>query len=374
MTASTRPRLALLDGLRGVGALIVILFHFGEAFATSPLTQFMNHAYLAVDFFFVLSGFVIGYAYRDRWLAPKPLTARGFMLRRVIRLQPMVVMGVLFGVASYVIQGCVRWDGTPMPVSALVVATICGLLLIPAWPGCFYDMRGNGEMFSLNGPEWSLFFEYIGSILYATVLHRLDNRRLIGVIAVAALAMISYNVMNFGGFYTQGSGWSFVEHGFFGGGFRMVYCFGIGVLLSRMPRSINPKGAFWICTAVLATICALPNLGTDEPSAWNMVYDTAATLFILPALVYLAACGITTDKASTATCELLGRISYPIYIIHYPVMYMFYHWVWSNGITVDQAVPVCAVIVPSLVILAVIVERVYDRPVRRMLTNRLIRR
>lgn len=369
---NTRPRLELLDGLRGVGALLVILFHFGEAFATSPLNQFMNHAYLAVDFFFVLSGFVIGYAYDSRWNAPRPMSPKGFMLRRVIRLQPMVVLGVILGVISYLITGACRWDGSPMGFDALIVAALCGMLLIPAWPGCFYDMRGNGEMFSLNGPEWSLFFEYIGSLLYAFLLHKLSNRKLLLTIAGAAVAMIGYNLMNYGGFYTQGAGWSFAEHGFFGGGFRMVYCFGTGVLMSRWKRNKNIPGAFWICAGGLALICALPNLGSTEPSPWNMVYDTVATMFILPVLVFTGACGNTSDKISTATCNFLGRISYPVYIIHYPAMYMFYHWVWTNGITVAEALPVCGCILVSVIALAWLSAKYYDEPLRRQLTKRLL--
>ncbi len=107
---SLSPRYELLDGLRGVAALMVIIYHVGECFATSVRDQWCNHGYLAVDFFFVLSGFVIGYAYDGRWR--KGMTAGRFMLRRVIRLQPMVVMGVVLGTVSFLIQGCQKWDGS----------------------------------------------------------------------------------------------------------------------------------------------------------------------------------------------------------------------------------------------------------------------
>ena len=65
--ADTKPHYDILDGLRGIAALTVVWFHIFEAFATSHLDQRINHGYLAVDFFFILSGFVIGYAYDDRW-------------------------------------------------------------------------------------------------------------------------------------------------------------------------------------------------------------------------------------------------------------------------------------------------------------------
>lgn len=119
---SAKPRYTLLDGLRGVGALIVIIFHFGEAFSTGWQSQMMNHGYLAVDFFFILSGFVIGYAYDGRWRNGQ-MTARRFMLRRFIRLHPMVVLAIILGAAAYILQGCVRWDGTPMPPESVVIRT-----------------------------------------------------------------------------------------------------------------------------------------------------------------------------------------------------------------------------------------------------------
>lgn len=92
--ADTKPHYNILDGLRGVAAITVVCFHIFEAFATSHLDQRINHGYLAVDFFFILSGFVMGYAYSDRW---GTMTIKDFIIRRIIRLHPMVVMGALIG-------------------------------------------------------------------------------------------------------------------------------------------------------------------------------------------------------------------------------------------------------------------------------------
>ena len=172
--ASIKPRYEILDGLRGVAAVLVIWYHFFEGFATSAVDQMMNHGYLAVDFFFVLSGFVVGYAYDDRW--KRGMTAGRFMLRRLIRLHPMVILSVILGAIAFIIQGSVQWDGTPVSLHHVIIALVLGLFLIPAFPGVGYEVRGNGEMFPLNGPSWSLFFEYIGSILYAIWLHRLSAK------------------------------------------------------------------------------------------------------------------------------------------------------------------------------------------------------
>lgn len=156
-----KTRYEILDGLRGVAAVSVLVYHLFEAiaFAAGAPEQRFYHGFLAVDFFFVLSGFVMGYAYDER-LETGSLTTGGFIRRRLIRLHPMVVMGVAVGLVCYVLQGCTLWDGTSVPWSQILTAVVFGLFLIPS-PKAL-DVRGNYEAFPLNGPHWSLFFEYIG--------------------------------------------------------------------------------------------------------------------------------------------------------------------------------------------------------------------
>ena len=149
----------ILDGLRGVAALLVIVYHVFECFGWTPVP----HGYLAVDFFFVLSGFVIGYAYDSRW--SEGLSVGHFFKRRLIRLHPMVIMGTLIGAVCFFLQGSVRWDGSHVSAGWVMVAMLLGMLMLPLWPGAAADVRGNGELFPLNGPSWSLFFEYIGTLV-----------------------------------------------------------------------------------------------------------------------------------------------------------------------------------------------------------------
>ena len=137
--ADTKPHYNILDGLRGVAALTVVCFHLFEAYATSHLDQRINHGYLAVDFFFILSGFVIGYAYDDRWTK---MTVGEFLKRRFIRLHPMVVIGALIGAVMFYFQGCSVWDVSTVSVGALLLATLMNALLIPATPGA--EIRGVG--------------------------------------------------------------------------------------------------------------------------------------------------------------------------------------------------------------------------------------
>lgn len=367
-----KPHYELLDGLRGVAAIFVIWFHFFEGFATSAVDQLFNHGYLAVDFFFVLSGFVIGYAYDDRW--KKGLTQGGFIVRRLIRLQPMVVVAVVLGLIAYIVQGCEHWDHTAAAPWAIVVSFILGLLMLPALPGTEPDIRGNGEMFPLVGPAWSLLFEYIGSILYAVWLHRMTKRMLRWFVILSGIGLILVAVGNLSGSYSVGVGWSMAELGFIGGLMRLGFSFGIGLLMSRNFKPVKVKGAFWICTAVIAVMMCMPYVSLNgEASVLNGIYDLLCTLVVFPLVVYVAASGHTNDAWSKRVCGFLGRISYPIYIIHYPAMYLFYAWVWNNGFTFSQvwAVPVLMFI--GFFPLAYFFVRFYDEPVRKWLTSKLIK-
>mgnify|MGYP002926313690 CR=1 FL=1 len=144
---ASKPRYEILDGLRGVAAMIVVAFHLLETYSKGPAYQVLNHGYLAIDFFFVLSGFVIGYAYDDRW---RRMSVGEFLKRRLIRLQPMVVIGALIGAAMFYTQGCSVWDVSKVTVAALLAATLMNALMISATPGV--EIRGVGEMYTLTRP------------------------------------------------------------------------------------------------------------------------------------------------------------------------------------------------------------------------------
>lgn len=367
-----RARYELLDGLRGVAALMVILYHVGECFATSPRDQWLNHGYLAVDFFFVLSGFVLGYAYDGRW--SKGMTTGGFLLRRVIRLQPMVLVAVVLGAISFVIQGCEHWDGTSVSMSAVILSFVMAFFMLPALPGTAPEIRGNGEMFPINGPSWSLFFEYIGSIFYALFLHRLSTRLLKVFVGAAGIALATVALGNGSGDYHLGVGWTAEGHGFWMGLARMTFSFSVGLLLSRTFKPVKIRGAFWICSALIVAALSVPYVGgAEKPMMSNAVYDLVCTVVVFPLIVYLGASGTTTDRQSGRICEFLGAISYPVYIIHYPFMYLMYAWAWKNGYGVDRVWPVAAVIIVTVIVLAWLSMKYYDEPVRRWLSAKLLK-
>lgn len=381
---ASKPRYAILDGLRGVAALVVILFHGFETYIPFFGTQHINHGYLAVDFFFVLSGFVIGYAYDDRW---DRMSTWNFFKRRLIRLHPMVVAGTLFGACLFffgesdyfsLIGGTEPWK--------FFLCIVLGLLMIPAGTGL--DIRGWGETNSLNGPNWSLTFEYIGNILYAFVLRRLPTV-VLGMLCVAS-AFLTMNLAlgwDVFGFFAQPKydvigGWSITPDQMYVGFSRLLYPFLCGLLISRLlPKFItkeNPsgsplgiRGGFWWASLLLVVLFAVPQIGGKSCVA-DGLYQVFAIVVMFPVIVLIGAGSKTTDKRSAKWCETLGNISYPLYITHFPLMYMQMAWVSSH-----KDSPVWHHVVLNLGILLVAIGiawaflKLYDEPVRAWLKKKL---
>lgn len=381
---ASKPRYAILDGLRGVAALVVILFHGFETYIPFFGTQHINHGYLAVDFFFVLSGFVIGYAYDDRW---DRMSTWSFFKRRLIRLHPMVVAGTLFGACLFffgesdyfsLIGGTEPWK--------FFLCIVLGLLMIPAGTGL--DIRGWGETNSLNGPNWSLTFEYIGNILYAFVLRRLPTV-VLGMLCVAS-AFLTMNLAlgwDVFGFFAQPKydvigGWSITPDQMYVGFSRLLYPFLCGLLISRLLAKFitkeNPsgsplgiRGGFWWASLLLVVLFAVPQIGGKSCVA-DGLYQVFAIVVMFPVIVLIGAGSKTTDKRSAKWCETLGNLSYPLYITHFPLMYMQMAWVSSH-----KDSPVWHHVVLNLGILLVAIGiawaflKLYDEPVRAWLKKKL---
>lgn len=371
--ADSKPHYELLDGLRGVAALVVMWYHVFEGFATSPIDQGFNHGYLAVDFFFILSGFVIGYAYDDRW--KKTLTTREFFKRRLIRLHPMVIMGVVLGAITYWVQGCERWDGSHVATSVVMLAMLLNLFLIPMAPGAAADVRGNSEMYPLNGPNWSLFFEYIGNILYALFIRKLSTRWLAVLVALAGAGLAGYAIGNGSGYGHLGVGWSLAGTNFPGGMLRLMFAFSAGLLMSRVFKPVHIRGAFWLCSLAVVVLLSMPHVGGTERLWLNGLYDSVCVIVIFPLLVWLGASGKATDSGTSRVCKFCGDISYPVYVVHYPFMYLFYAWLWGGEekIPFAQAWPYALLVFFGSIALTYLILKVYDEPVRRWLARRFLK-
>ncbi|RGN51186.1 MULTISPECIES: acyltransferase [unclassified Bacteroides] len=362
----TKPHYNILDGLRGVAAITVVCFHLFEAYATSHLDQQLNHGYLAVDFFFILSGFVVGYAYDDRW---KTMKIKDFLKRRFIRLQPMVVIGAIIGAIMFYFQGCSVWDVSKVSIGMLLLATLLNVCLIPATPG--FEIRGVGEMYPLNGPSWSLFFEYIGNILYALFIRKLSIRNLTIFVLLAGLGLAAFSI--FGPYGDICVGFSLTDDNMVGGSLRILFSFPAGLLLSRIFKPVHIKGAFWICSLSVVVLLVIPRIGDGESLWMNGLYDTVCFAFLFPLLVYLGASGKTTDKHTTRVCKFLGDISYPLYMVHYPFIYLYYAWVKNESLTFVQSLPGALALVIGNILLAYLCLKLYDEPVRKYLAKHFLR-
>ncbi len=362
----TKPHYNILDGLRGVAAITVVCFHLFEAYATSHLDQQLNHGYLAVDFFFILSGFVVGYAYDDRW---KTMKIKDFLKRRFIRLQPMVVIGAIIGAIMFYFQGCSVWDVSKVSIGMLLLATLLNVCLIPATPG--FEIRGVGEMYPLNGPSWSLFFEYIGNILYALFIRKLSIRNLTIFVLLAGLGLAAFSI--FGPYGDICVGFSLTDDNMVGGSLRILFSFPAGLLLSRIFKPVHIKGAFWICSLSVVVLLVIPRIGDGESLWMNGLYDTVCFAFLFPLLVYLGASGKTTDKYTTRVCKFLGDISYPLYMVHYPFIYLYYAWVKNESLTFVQSLPGALALVIGNILLAYLCLKLYDEPVRKYLAKHFLR-
>jgi Predicted acyltransferases len=362
----TKNHYEILDGLRGVAAVVVVMFHILETFSGGNHSkQIINHGYMAVDFFFVLSGFVIGYAYDDRW---GKMSLRGFFKRRLIRLHPMIIAGMLIGAVTFYFQISPCFPAiNGVPVLRMLLVMLIGFTLIPVPPSM--DIRGWGEMHPLNGPAWSLFFEYIANILYALIIRKFSNKLLAIFVFIAGSILIHLAVTSPNGDVI--GGWSITPEQLHIGFARLLYPFFAGLLLSRICKPGRINHAFFWCSLILLIILAMPRVGGDK--LWiNGLYDSLCIIFVFPFIVYLGASGNVKGKYSSKLCSFLGDISYPIYIVHYPFIYMFTAWVTNTHVTLIEALPVGLLVLVSSIAVAYACVRLYDIPLRKWLAKKFM--
>ena len=180
-----------------------------------------------------------------------------------------------------------------------------------------------------------------------------------------------YAVTNDSGYGCIGVGWTLDSVNFTGGLLRMLFPFTVGLLLSRRFRPRPVRGAFWICSAVLVSLLFVPYFAADTPLLWNGVFEMFCIACVFPVLVWIGASGDTTDPVSTRICRFLGDLSYPLYIVHYPFMYLFYAWLirteqFSFGETWQTALCVYG----WNILVAWACLKLYDEPVRKWLSKR----
>lgn len=359
----------VLDGLRGVAAVMVVLYHAFEIHGwdngAGRYAYFLHHSYLAVDFFFLLSGYVIAYAYDDR---AEQMGVWGFFRRRLIRLHPMVIIATLLGAVVLPFHACGFFPAiADLTWTKYLIGVVMGMLLLPVLPG--WDTRGNTEMFPLNGPAWSLFFEYIANLFYILLLRRLP-KVLLAVLTAAAACLTLHHLLLSGNGDIIG-GWSAAcPSEIYIGFVRLAFPFMMGMLLARAVPVRPIRHAFPICAAILVALFVVPRLGPAEKPWVNGLYEAACILIAFPTVVWLGACGTLKRAAETQVCTFLGNVSYPLYIIHYPIMYGYMTAVCRYGLTPATGWPYALSAAALSLVTGWLVWRFYDVPVRRWLTSR----
>ncbi|MGN6532434.1 MAG: acyltransferase family protein [Ginsengibacter sp.] len=344
----TKKHFEILDGLRGVAALAVVIFHFMEWIFPDSSQNFIGHGFLAVDFFFCLSGFVIGYAYDNRI---GKMGVGEFFKSRLIRLHPLVILGSVLGLLGFFLDPF----ASPIAFDAgkLILLFICSLFLIPL---PLMEERAF-NLFAFNAPSWSLFWEYVANIFYAFVLYKVGRRSLaaLTLLAAAGICFVSYRSGNLLG------GWS--KDNFLDGGARVAYSFLAGLLLYRSNWIIKNKIGFTGLAILLFLAVIMPG------SEWNWLTEALVVLFYFPLLVSLGA-GSSLSPQWKKVCRFSGNISYPLYMTHYAAIWVFGNYFTNEKPATDELTYIIILGVIFMVGFAYLVMKFYDMPVRKYLTKK----
>jgi len=286
---ATAPRLVLLDGLRGIAAIGTVLFHMNMDGSVPAFAR----GYLFVDFFFLLSGFVLTLAFEPRFFAG--LDWRQFLTMRFVRFWPLVALATTIGgVAAVLAQ---------MPPLALTIALLAGITMVP--------IPATGMLFPLNAPQWSLLFELLMNLLHGLLFWRLRERTLWAAIAGLGLA-------------TAAATWALdsADHGSNGPEFvfaavRTAFSYALGIAFARIwkRRSANRK-ADWRLALLLPPLTVVTLALVPHP-AW--IGDAMTLVLLLPALFWLAA-SADPPRWTHRPLTSLGALSFPLYALHFPLL------------------------------------------------------
>lgn len=335
-----------LDGLRALAAICVVLYHLRIWF---PEIRVVNQAYLAVDFFFILSGFIVSHAYGAR--LQNGLPAVTFLQIRAIRLYPLVILGTVAGAANNV------FATTPVSAGELVPWVLLGALSIPILEGAGFAR----QFFPLNWPAWSLALELIVNAGYPWLY---DRRRLL-LIAGAILAAMLVVVAVYYGRINLGRGLMFIAAGLP----RAAVPFILGIFLFAIHSKVQNriKGASWMPivsgVALLATF--LPTIPRGPAGA---AYDLVCVLIVYPVLIFIAAQSLAPRGG---VLRFLGELSYPLYIMHFPLLTMFVFIARSYGVPRGSSdLWLVAASLGFMLAGVLLASEAFDRPVRQWLTRR----
>ena len=244
-------------------------------------------------------------------------------------------------------------------------------------------------MFPLNGPSWSLFFEYIGNILYALFIRKLSNKMLTVLVGATGILWIWFVAFDISGYDMIGIGWTLDVVNFFGGLLRMMFPFTLGMLMARLfsqrttdnrQQSFFTNNIFWIATIVLFALFSVPYISGEDVTnrvpalaniSLNGIYELFCIMVVFPLIVWIAALSDSAQsKFTLRISKFLGDLSYPLYIVHYPVMYLFYAWLIKNQyFTLGETWQMVILVLTVCIVLAYACLKLYDEPIRKKLSK-----
>ncbi|MBS0481110.1 MAG: acyltransferase [Proteobacteria bacterium] len=334
--ASQRHVFATLDGLRGVAAIAVAVYHMPLLF--DPVRP--AAAYLAVDLFFCLSGFVIAHAYGQKLDAGMSL--RHFTWLRLLRLYPLFALALVIQAVMLLASAFL---GSGSLADSLRILLPAVLFLPNPW---------DSKLYPANEPAWSLFFELLVNFVAALCWRHLSTRTLIVIIAASALGLIVEACA--AGTVDRGDMWS----GFSLGLFRVFFSFFTGVLLYRERARIPvPR----VPALLLVGVLLLVMFGARTI---GLVGELASVLVVFPALVAL---GGATEPARPAAMLVAGRLSYAVYVLHVPLLIVALNLLVR--LPSYPTPPLAGIVVlGGIMIVCWMADRWFDGPVRRALANR----
>ena len=371
--SATSERYDALDGLRGVAAIAVMISHLSQE------TLFKN-AYEAVDLFFMLSGFVIAHSYGERLL--NGMTNFDYIKRRVIRLYPMLLISLLIGLPIFIEAGAVGLS--TYPARDVISATLDNLFLAPyisefgaaSMTGIRAASTADftiGAIFPSNPPAWSLFYEMLASLVFVVIV-RLSTKSVLKIIISCAVLLVAAGALT--NFDSHGHGLIDFEQGWSGtrldgGFFRIGFGFLVGVFLYRRKTGLA-KAATAIIPRALSNIYwlyALVLLLFLFPMSLRGLYPMLIIFCVAPWLVTFGSTLRCTSKIEISVARFLGWLSYPVYLLHYPIGQAVFMLMGKPN--ENPAVPMlvtCALTIVSAIVLTKFVEE----PMRAFLSRRFI--
>ena len=220
--------------------------------------------------------------------------------------------------------------------------------------------------------------------VYVFIIRRLGKVALGICVALFAVLTITltFNLDPFGVFpkefgnyaaYTVVGGWGIDPAQLYIGFTRLLYPFFMGLLLSRMGKFITVKGGFWWCALIIVVCQCMPRVGGADPANWwmNGLYESVVILAVFPLVVAMGAGSNVVGQRSQQFCKFLGDISYPLYITHYPLIYVQMGWALDHkDAPIDQHIMVAVSIFVIAIAMAWASLKLYDEPVREWLKNK----